>query len=382
MGPQGGADKSPEDHKVNYYVIASAVIVGSASGAASVYWINRGVHAGWIVLGALAVGVGCTMVLTAVALLFAGPDGYMVVHVAYLACVIGLPLTGAVVMVFGRPIPVVLTALCLASFAAIPVGVYATYIEPFWLRVDKATLAVNSIDDDIRIGVFSDLETTSIGGYENGALDRLIALQPDMVLIPGDLHSLDPDRLDEWSPPFTELMQRLVDAVPNVLLVSGHSDTVSDLRRISRGTGARVLNNEIITLELNGNTVYVAGISLHDDRYSPAARQAAERLAEGDLPGVRILLAHEPDAIRLLGGRTVDLLVSGHTHGGQVSIPFFGPPITASRVPRQVAAGGLNELHGMPVYVSTGVGRERGNAPQLRFGVRPSIGIIDLVAGD
>ena len=367
---------------MNYYVIAAAAIVGSASGAASVYWINRGVHAGWIVLGALGIGVGCTLVLAGIALLFTGPDGYMVVHVAYLVCVIGLPLTGAVVLAFGRPIPVAITVLCLVSFGAIPVGVYATYIEPFWLRVDEATLAVNSVDEDIRIGVFSDLETTSIGSYENGALDRLIALEPDMVVVPGDLHSLDPDQLDEWSPPFTVLIQRLIDAVPNVLLVSGHSDTVSDLQRIAHGTGARVLNNEIVTLELNGNSVHVAGISLHDDQYNSAAREAAERLAEGDLPGVRILLAHEPDAIRLLKGGTVDLLVSGHTHGGQVAIPYFGPPITASRVPRHVAAGGLNELHGTPVYVSTGVGRERGNAPQLRFGVRPSIGIIDLVAGN
>lgn len=365
---------------MNYYVIAAAVIVGSASGTASVYWINRGVHTGWIVLGALGIGVGCTLVLAGIALLFTGPDGYMAVHVAYLVCVIGLPLTGAVVLAFGRPIPAAITALCLVSFAAIPIGVYATYFEPFWLRVDEATLAVNDIDDDIRIGVFSDLETTSIGSYENGALDRLIALEPDIVMIPGDLHSLDPDRLDEWSSPFTELMQRLVDAVPNVLLVSGHSDTVSDLQRITRGTGARVLNNEIVTLELNGNVVHVAGISLHDDRYDPAARQVAKRIAGHDLPGVRVLLAHEPDAIRLLEGGTVDLLVSGHTHGGQVSIPFFGPPITASRVPRHVAAGGLHELNGTPVYVSTGVGRERGNAPQLRFGVRPSIGIIDLEA--
>ena len=94
---------------------------------------------------------------------------------------------------------------------------------------------------------------------------------------------------------------------------------------------------------------------------------------------MRILLAHKPDAIELLEGRSVDLLVSGHTHGGQVSLPFVGPPLTLSDVPRHVAAGGLHELDGTAVYVSTGVGRERDNAPQLRFGVRPSIGIIDLV---
>lgn len=364
---------------MNYYVIAAAVVVGTATGAASVYWIHRGVGTGWIVLGAACVGLGCTIVLTAGALLVAGPDAYLVVHAVYLALVIGLPLAGAIVLAFGRPCSPAVIALCLLSLAAIPIGIYATHIEPFWLRVDAVKVAVDGIGEEVRIGVLADLETTSIGSYENRVVDRLIAQRPDIVVIPGDLHSLDSDLIDEWSPQFTELVQRLTDAVPFVYLVNGHSDTVSDLRWIALGTGARVLDNEIETFELKGNVFHIAGISLLDDVYEPAARRVAKRFAHEEFPGVRLLLAHEPDAIQLLQGNSVDLLIAGHTHGGQVAVPFIGPPVTASRVPRHVAAGGLHELHGIPTYVSTGVGRERGNAPQLRFGVRPSIGIIDLV---
>lgn len=365
---------------MNYYVIAAAVVVGTAMGAASVGWINRGVAPGWIVLGAAGIGIGGTIVLTAGALLMTGPDQFMVVHVLYLVLMVGLPLAGAIVLAFGRPCPLVIAVLCFASFAAIPVGVYATHIEPFWLRVDAVNLPADGVAEDIRIGVVADLQTTTIGDYENEALDRLIALEPDIVVFPGDLYQLGPALLDERGPQFTELLRRLVDAVPLVYLVNGHSDTVSELQKISRGTGAQVLDNEVVTLELNGSVIHLAGVSLLGRDYEPAAQQAVEHLANDDLPGIRILLAHEPDAIKLLKGRPVDLLVSGHTHGGQVSIPFFGPPVTASKVPRHIAAGGLHELDGIPVYVSTGVGRERGNAPQVRFGVRPSIGVIDLVA--
>ena len=125
---------------MNYYVIAAAVIVGSASGAASVYWINRGIHAGWVVLGALGIGIGCTLALAGIALLFTGPDAFMVLHVVYLVLVVGLPLAGAVVLAFASPIPPVFLALCIVSFSAIPIGIYATHIEPFWLRVDAVGL--------------------------------------------------------------------------------------------------------------------------------------------------------------------------------------------------------------------------------------------------
>ena len=271
---------------------------------------------------------------------------------------------------------------CVVALAAVPVGVYATYVEPFWLRVDAVELAVGGVDEPIRIGVLADLQTTGVGDYERDAVERLLGLGPDVVVLPGDLYQFDADLLDERAPQFTQLIERIVDEVPLVYLVSGNTDTVAGLRRITAGTGARVLDNEIDTFELKGVSVSIGGTTLFGD--DAAARRMAGRLAgdgqAGVRAGLRILLGHKPDAIELVGATPVDLVVAGHTHGGQVSLPIFGPPLTLTNVPRHVAAGGLHELDGTPIYVSTGVGRERGNAPQLRLGVRPSIGIIDLVS--
>jgi predicted MPP superfamily phosphohydrolase len=94
-----------------------------------------------------------------------------------------------------------------------------------------------------------------------------------------------------------------------------------------------------------------------------------------------ILLAHRPDAVLdLPTDSAIDLVVAGHTHGGQVVIPGFGPPVTFTDVPRHVARGGLHEVDGSLLYLSSGVGVERAGAPRLRLFSRPSVGILDLVS--
>lgn len=391
---------------LNYYCVAAAVLVGAVAGGLAVRWLRAaglGVG-GWRVVGrAAGVGFVGTAVLAAGGLLITGVDGFTLIHVAYVVGTVGVPLAGGIVLVGarGRARPQVVTAVCVLALAAVPVGVYATHVEPFWLRVDRLELAVpamlavgaadgvdgvggvdgvDGVDERIRIGVLADLQTTGVGDYERDAVERLLGFGPDVVVLPGDLYQFDAAVFAERAPGFARLIERIVGEVPHVYLVSGNTDTVAGLRRIVGGSGARVLDNEIDTFEVRGVPVRVGGTTLFGDE--AAARRMAARLVgpDGDDRGrVRILIGHKPDAVELVRATPVDLVIAGHTHGGQVSLPLLGPPLTLTNVPRHIAAGGLHELHGTPIYVSTGVGRERGNAPQLRLGVRPSIGIIDLV---
>ena len=102
------------------------------------------------------------------------------------------------------------------------------------------------------------------------------------------------------------------------------------------------------------------------------------RLAIGDKrpDHFRLVLGHAPDFA--LGKINADLLVTGHTHGGQVRLPWIGPIIILSRVPNSWAAG-LTELPGGgKLLVSRGIGMERGYAPRIRFLCRPELMVIDL----
>lgn len=90
-----------------------------------------------------------------------------------------------------------------------------------------------------------------------------------------------------------------------------------------------------------------------------------------------IVLGHSPDFA--LGRVEADLLVAGHTHGGQVRLPGLGPLLTMSRVPRSWAAGVTSLQDGRTLVVSRGIGMERGAAPRLRFLCRPELVVIDVV---
>ena len=93
----------------------------------------------------------------------------------------------------------------------------------------------------------------------------------------------------------------------------------------------------------------------------------------------RIVFGHAPDyVLGLRDGPPIGLALAGHTHGGQIVVPFVGPPLTLSRVPRHIAAGGLHGHGRTPVHVSRGVGMERGSAPQIRFLCPPEICILTL----
>ena len=90
-----------------------------------------------------------------------------------------------------------------------------------------------------------------------------------------------------------------------------------------------------------------------------------------------IILGHNPNFS--LKRPKADLYLAGHTHGGQVQLPFIGPLITLSDVPKEQAHGRSDLPDGTTLIVSRGIGMERYDAPRLRFFCPPEIVVIDLI---
>ena len=314
---------------------------------------------------------------------------FAAMRVAYVTLVVSLPLIGLGVLVLGlcrhwlRRRYQVSWAGRVSGFLMLmlaPLGAYATFVEPFQLVLESVEVNLAPAREGntpVRIAVLADLQTNHITDYEVDAVERLLALAPHVILVPGDVfHGTDEEFSRERSA-LRGLLSRL-DAPGGVYLVKGNADDPNQLATAIEGTSVILLDNEVAATEVEGRRLVIGGI---DFDYRTAQAQAVIdqlELAEGD-GDVRILMAHTPDAVRVLRPNTrIDLLVAGHTHGGQVVIPFFGPPLTYSNLPRQIAGGGLHELEGRRMYISRGVGCERGLAPRVRFLCPPEITLLVL----
>lgn len=205
--------------------------------------------------------------------------------------------------------------------------------------------------------------------------------RPDLVLMPGDFvhysHSYFPEAA-EW-------LQGLRTGIPGAVVTSwGNHDHWNDIERASSILGAspghRLREQRLVltkgrTLEQSGKGLWLCGL---DDLWE----------GEPDLGGIlrgipadqpRLVLCHNPDVAEEQRGGRVDLMLSGHTHGGQVVLPGIGCPIVPSHYGQKYAAGWVMGPGGYPVYVTRGLGV---GAVPVRLGVRPEITVFELHRND
>jgi predicted MPP superfamily phosphohydrolase len=137
--------------------------------------------------------------------------------------------------------------------------------------------------------------------------------------------------------------------------------------------GARVLRNEGVTIDRGATArFHLAAI---DDTWTKRAN--LDRALEGRVEGMpTVLLAHDPDRFPQAAKRGVDLVLSGHTHGGQIAVPFFARHVNASKLAHHFHLGLYREGDAF-LYVHPGLGT---TGPPIRLGVAPAVVVLRLRA--
>jgi hypothetical protein len=264
--------------------------------------------------------------------------------------------------------------LGLAALAggAAAVGLYAAFFEPRRLDVRRATVHIRSLPADLeglRIGVLSDfhagrLTPRSVLGR---AVQATLDAQPHLVALAGDLIDRNPEDLDRALDAAAELWAPL-----GVWAVPGNHDRVKlsleQWREALAGRGElRDLTNRHVLLQHGEATLCLVGVDdLEEgtpalDLPSPASRDFT------------ILLAHNPDQAERTRrwSDDVDLVLSGHTHGGQVRIPGVGAIYRKSAIYDE----GIRRRPWTHVFTSRGIGT---TFLPLRFNAVPEVAILEL----
>lgn len=257
----------------------------------------------------------------------------------------------------------------IGAIGLVAVAIDALLIEPTWLEVSHLRIASAKVKRPLRIVVFADIQTDQIGEYERSCFRRAIEEKPDIVLYAGDYLQAYGQAWEDLRGPFHDLVEQLErETGAQGFAVRGNIDPYHWVDLFD-GLNVRTTNprRSFPTDDLD-----ITCLSLSD------SRNISRKIARPSPDRFHIVLGHMPNFAQ--GPVDADLLIAGHTHGGQIRLPFFGPIITHSLNPRAWAAGATQLPGGdRMLVVSRGVGMERLNAPRMRFLCRPELVVIDVV---
>ncbi|MBK5242813.1 metallophosphoesterase [Clostridium sp.] len=237
--------------------------------------------------------------------------------------------------------------------------------------------------DGFKIVQLSDLHSKMFGENQHELVSRVKEARPDIIFFTGDL--VDSKHYEEQ--PGLELMEQIVKTAPVYYVTGNHefwSGRFSSLEKKLQELGVKILRNTRESVEKNGEKIDVIGV---DD---PAANSSQQNNDDGEfisneiqksLNGnekqkFTILLSHRPELLSTYADFNLDLIFSGHAHGGQVRLPFIGGVIAPNQgiVPKYTA--GKYHLKNSVMIVSRGLGNSI--IPQRIFN-RPEVVVVKLV---
>lgn len=253
------------------------------------------------------------------------------------------------------------------------------------LVIRNYTVKTNKLLDnqDLRIVLISDLHSHIYGKNQSKIVNKIKAQNPDIIALAGDIAD------DNVPIEGTKLFLEAIKDISPIYYVTGNHEIrtgeVDDIKDVFRSYGVTVLDNKYKAMNIDGVELVIAGV---DDpeiiRYKRPHSNWEKEIHDtfshvNALEGYKILLSHRPEKVDFYNSLPFDMVLSGHSHGGQVRIPFI---INGVLAPNQgffpKYAGGVYELENYTLVVSRGVSF---NLLLPRIFNPPEIVVIDIKKG-
>jgi predicted MPP superfamily phosphohydrolase len=209
------------------------------------------------------------------------------------------------------------------------------------------------------------------------AIDLGLAEQPDLICLTGDYITYSLEQGEAYS----ALLSRLSNSAPTFASLGNHDGgnwsrhhrgyrTSELICRTLRNAGIQVLKNVGATITLRGRTLRLIGVG---DIWAREFNPVKAFSSVPDTGAPTILLSHNPDTKDLVAQYTWNLMLSGHTHGGEVSLPLIGEPFAPVKDKRFIA--GLYPWNNRWIHITRGIG----SVLHMRFNCRPEVSLLTLV---
>jgi predicted MPP superfamily phosphohydrolase len=268
----------------------------------------------------------------------------------------------------------------IAVYAAVATvgGGYATQVEPFWPVFPEITIPLRGLPasfNNYRIAQISDMHAgRTSAGYLESVVARVRDLQPDMVAVTGDMTHHDPTAVEGVGKLLGSLKVSVIVSFGNhdygVNREDGWNPELPGLTEASLvANGCTVLRNASMKIQRDDGRLWLVGLDdLWFGGFDPVTSFEGVPREEAI-----IALSHNPDTAEIVDLRRPGLILAGHTHGGQVRLPFVGA-LYLNTANRRLDQGRFTLRHST-LYVSRGVGYIH----RIRFFCRPEIPIFRLV---
>jgi predicted MPP superfamily phosphohydrolase len=249
---------------------------------------------------------------------------------------------------------------------------YGFYYEPSIIQCSNYEIDNNKFKKNkVNIIQIGDIHLERMGLRERKLIKILTQKQPDLIVFTGDFLNLsynsDPKSINQ----IIDLFNNIQNIAPTYCTTGSPAvDLTSTIKIIEDRTNVHFLNDQQCIIDVNGEILNIIGLSCS---HNPQRDIHKLNQLNTNPELFNLLLHHSPDLLfEITDKNNIDLMLSGHTHGGQVRLPFFGAIFTGSLYGR-IFQRGLYQFMSTYLYISRGVGFEGMGAPRVRFLCKPEI---------
>lgn len=276
-----------------------------------------------------------------------------------------------------KTLKIIILSLLALAVTSIIYGLYCSNT----IKIKNYSISTDKLNSSAKFVFISDLHCKEYGDKNSELVSKIKEQNPLFIAVGGDM-------INKYSSDdhvMRELLPRLADIAPTYCILGNHELILKDeinFKNDINSTSAKLLDNEMVTIEANGEKILLGGMSDFPyyefnapDYYTPE-RYFWDDFKDKSKNGYSILLHHQPEYLEsIMQDSNVDLVMCGHTHGGAVQIPFIGGLFAPNQGFFPKYDKGEFDLYDTKMIISAGLGDAY---PVLRLNNFPEISVVEI----